>query len=389
MTRAAWARPTRRVCAACAIGPDYKRPDTVTPPADYRSITAAQTEQSIADVAWADMFGDPELTEVIRQALTGNLDPPRRGARVEEFRARHGVARSAFGPEIRAGVSTSPNPLSDEDATYTGGLTLNWEIDLFGRLRRSDEAARAALLASEDNARAVMSSLVAAVANTWFQLRELDVEIVIISDTIRSQEESLALVRSLMRNGVASGAGGAAGDRAARDDTHAASGSGAAAHADRELPPVPARQSAGRSESQRAAGGRRVPAESPRRTARAAPRAAAGRARAREHAARRDRAGRRRAGDTLSLLSIGLTSFLGIVSPELSHLLDGDDSGGRAVRDRAGGGHADLPVGPGDGDRRGGARRTAAGGARVSVVASCRRCARSPTRSSRRRRCGS
>ena len=119
---------------------------------------------------------------------------------------RQHVARSAFGPEVRASVSTGVNPQGTEDASYSAGLTLNWELDLFGRLRRSNEAARAQLLASEDNARAIMSSLVAAVAGTWFELRELDAEVTIIRETIRSQEASLALVQSLMRNGVASGA---------------------------------------------------------------------------------------------------------------------------------------------------------------------------------------
>jgi multidrug efflux system outer membrane protein len=194
------------LCSACAIGPDYERPDTVTPPPEYRDVATIQTEKSIADVAWAQMFGDPELTAVIQQALATNFDLLAAVARVEEFRARQHVTRAAFGPEIRAGLTTSPSPQGDEDASYAAGLSLTWELDLFGRLRRSNEAARALLMSSEDNARAVMSSLVASVASTWFQLRELDAEVQIIRETIRTQEASLALVQSLMRNGVASGA---------------------------------------------------------------------------------------------------------------------------------------------------------------------------------------
>ncbi|HMN44000.1 MAG TPA: efflux transporter outer membrane subunit [Povalibacter sp.] len=197
---------TALLLSACAIGPDYERPESVTPPADYRGIAAVQTEKSVADTAWAQMFGDPELVAVIQQALTTNLDLLSAVARVEEFRARQHLARSAFGPQLGANISTSPNPQSREDASYSGGLSLTWELDLFGKLRRSNEAARAQLMASEDNARAVMSALVASVATTWFQLRELDAEVQIIRDTIHSQEESLALVRSLMRNGVSSGA---------------------------------------------------------------------------------------------------------------------------------------------------------------------------------------
>lgn len=210
--RAPWAKkaftPTLAalLCCACTIGPSYERPDMVTPPAEYRAVAAVQTEKSVADVAWAELFNDPELTEVIRQALSGNLDLANAVARVEEFRARQRVERSAFGPQIRAVASTSPNPQSDEDSSYSAGLSLNWELDLFGRIRRSNEAARAQLFASEDNARAVMSSLVASVATTWFQLRELDAEVGIIRETIQTQEASLALVQALMRNGVASGA---------------------------------------------------------------------------------------------------------------------------------------------------------------------------------------
>lgn len=204
--RSGWLFGAGALCASCAIGPDYERPESVTPPPEYRGVSVAQTQTSIADLAWAQLFGDPELVVAIQQALVNSPDLLNAAARVEEFRARRHLARSAFGPEIRASASTSANPQSDEDASYTAGLTLNWELDLFGRLRRSDEAARAQLLASENNARAVMSSLVAAVASTWFELRELDAEVTIIGDTVRSQEASLALVQSLMRNGVASGA---------------------------------------------------------------------------------------------------------------------------------------------------------------------------------------
>jgi multidrug efflux system outer membrane protein len=83
---------------------------------------------------------------------------------------------------------------------------LNWELDLFGRLRRANEATRAELLATEDAQRGIVASLVAEVAATWFQLREIDEEILIIERTIASQQASLDLVRSLKRNGVASAA---------------------------------------------------------------------------------------------------------------------------------------------------------------------------------------
>jgi len=190
--------------AGCAIGPDYKRPADLPAPAQYRDVLSAQQATSFADVGWADTFNDPELRPLLETALKNNLDLRIALARVEEYRGYSRIARSYFGPEIRAVGNTSPSSFSKEDSSYSLGLALNWELDLFGRLRRSDEAARAQLLASEDSARGVMNSLVATVATSWFQLRELDEEVAIIQRTIESQSASLELVRSQKRNGVAS-----------------------------------------------------------------------------------------------------------------------------------------------------------------------------------------
>lgn len=190
--------------AGCVIGPDYERPELPVP-VEHRGVLSPQDAESYADLQWAQVFADPELVPLIERALANNLDLRIAAARVEEFRGRARISRSYLGPEIRGVGSTAPSPASDEDSSYSLGLSLNWELDLFGRLRRADEASRAQLLATEDFARGVMNSLVADVATTWFRLRALDEEVAIIERTIRSQEESLALVRSLKQNGVASG----------------------------------------------------------------------------------------------------------------------------------------------------------------------------------------
>lgn len=192
------------VIGACAIGPDYERPELPAPD-DFRGVLAPQAAKSFADLEWTAVFNDPELRAVIETAIANNLDLRIAAARIEEFRGQTRIARSYLGPELRGVGSTSPSTFGDEDSSYSLGLSLNWEIDLFGRLRRSSEVARAQLLATEDAARGVMNSLVANVATTWFLLRELDEEVAIIERTIRSQEGTLALVRSLKRNGVASG----------------------------------------------------------------------------------------------------------------------------------------------------------------------------------------
>jgi multidrug efflux system outer membrane protein len=202
-TRGLLAAAVALTLAGCTIGPNYTRPE-LPAPAEYRGVLAPQDAQSFADLNWAEVFNDPELKTVIQAALLNNLDLKIASARVEEYRARVRVARSYYGPEIRGVGSTSPSPGTPDDSSYTLGLSLNWEIDLFGRLRRANEVTRAQMLAIEDVQRGVVNALVADVASTWFRLRLIDEEIAIIERTIRSQEAALELVRSLKRNGVAS-----------------------------------------------------------------------------------------------------------------------------------------------------------------------------------------
>ncbi|MFV0277068.1 MAG: efflux transporter outer membrane subunit [Parahaliea sp.] len=188
----------------CAVGPDYQRPELAVGDTFHTTVSLQQA-QSIADIAWLEFFNDPQLTELLRTALANNLDLQATLARLDEAQARLRVARSAYGPSINGQIANSATPGSKgNDATFTGGLVVGWELDIFGKLRRQSEAARAALLASEEGARAVMASLVTGVAASWYQLRELDEEVRVIKRNIATQERSLELVRSLQGSGVAS-----------------------------------------------------------------------------------------------------------------------------------------------------------------------------------------
>jgi len=310
-------------------------------PAQYRGALSPQEATSFADLGWSDTFSDPELRAVIATALANNLDLQIAVARVEEYRGRAQVARSYLGPEIRGGATTSPNSASSENSSYTLGLTLNWEIDLFGRLRRGNEAARAQLLASEDVARGVMTAVVADVATTWFQLRELDAEIAIIERTITSEQDSLNLVRSLKRNGVASGT-----------DEQQAISQLAATRA--QLPFAEQRRVQSENLLRFLLGGEPGPVQ---RTMPAAevpvpsdiPVGLPGELLSRRpdlrqlenqlHAATAEVGVAE--STRFPYLSIGLTSFFGIVSPELSHLLDGRNP---ATSLFSIGPYADMPI---------------------------------------------
>lgn len=205
---------TRRLSAAlsiallggCMLGPDYSRPDLGLT-ASYRGETAAAAQaRSVSDIAWSELFQDPELTAILQRAVERNLDLKIALARIEAARAQNGIARSFYLPTVSGSLSTSPNVGGGSDNSYSLGAVLNWELDIFGKVRRENQATLAELLATEDGARAVMSSLVATTTVTWLNLRALDHELAITKANIVSQEESLALVRSLIKGGVANGA---------------------------------------------------------------------------------------------------------------------------------------------------------------------------------------
>ena len=191
--------------SACApMGPNYKRP-TITPPAAYRSVTVTPDQaHSVADLPWTEMFNEPELTALIREAIDHNLDLMAALARVEEFRGRAALSRADLKPFVGGQFSTSGVPNRDDiDNSYSGSLFFNWEIDFFGRLRRGAEASAADLLATESGTRAVMSLIVTDVAQLYVTLRTFDEQLAIIQRTIKAQEESLSLVQKLAAGGVA------------------------------------------------------------------------------------------------------------------------------------------------------------------------------------------
>src|SRR5262245_43446924 len=202
----------------CAVGPNYHRP-AVKPPDVFRGLPAATppTEPtSLADVKWFELFKDSQLQELIRTALVQNYDLRIAVARVDAARANLGITRADQFPNIAAsGEFTTvrnsasgafPLPQGVGLNRSFGGVALNllsFEVDLWGRLRRATEAARADLLASEENRKAVITTLVSDVASAYFNLIELDQELEIAKRTLTSREGSLDLIRTRRQGGVA------------------------------------------------------------------------------------------------------------------------------------------------------------------------------------------
>jgi len=206
------ATPLSMLLVGCApVGPNYARPPMPTE-SQYRFVEGAQAA-SLADVPWFQVFDDTTLQSHIRDAIGNNLDLRAATARVEEARARAGVAKSFLYPQVdgvasyaaRQASNASIQPNGGEDTTHQSGnygFQLSWELDLFGRLRREQEVALALALASEQVRRGVLVTLVGDVATNYFRLRELDLQLEIARSTLRINDETVTYFQNRLDGGV-------------------------------------------------------------------------------------------------------------------------------------------------------------------------------------------
>ena len=203
------------VAAGCTLGPRYRRPEVPTP-LTFRGAEAAtdQTAGSLADLEWSALFNDPKLTEAVTGALQRNFDVRIAAERVLQARAIYRIARSDRFPEVgaSANVATARAPRegatalpegADRDVTYTeAGFSLSWELDVWGRLRSLTEAARARYLATEEARRAVVTTLIGDVMETYLGLRALDLELEIARRTGSAATEGLRLTQARQERGI-------------------------------------------------------------------------------------------------------------------------------------------------------------------------------------------
>jgi multidrug efflux system outer membrane protein len=188
----------------CAVGPNYKRV-AVPAPDHYYTERTPQTS-SIADVAWWELFKDPVLQGLINEALKNNFDVATAAARVEEARAFAGVANSVYYPQIGYGVGIGGQraPAIPNHTYYNYNFNLAWEIDVWGRIRRLNEQQRALYFSTEEAQRGVWLTLVANVAQAYFELRALDAQLVITKDTAQSFQDTFDLFNKKLEGGAAS-----------------------------------------------------------------------------------------------------------------------------------------------------------------------------------------
>ena len=199
--------------AGCAIGPNYKRP-AIESPSHFRSASETIATNSLADLAWWDVYNDDTLTALIRIALTNNYDLRIAVTRVEQARAITIQTRSQFFPQVayegeaaRGKNSLLGTPVPTGRATansFLGVFNASWEVDLWGRIHRLNESARAQFFAAEEARRDIMLSLIGDVAQSYFELLELDDELEIARRTTNSFGETLRVFSQRLEGGVVS-----------------------------------------------------------------------------------------------------------------------------------------------------------------------------------------
>jgi NodT family efflux transporter outer membrane factor (OMF) lipoprotein len=204
---------TMTLSGCFAVGPDYKTPDLSAPPEWSRSLqggVTAATPDKQALAQWWSTLGDPDLSNLIERATTGNLDLKTAQARVREARARRGVAQAGLFPTLDAGGSATRSRGSEQMSKgeiqdlYRLGFDASWELDIFGRVRRSVEAAQGDLEASEADYQDVLVTLAAEVALNYVEARTLQTQLQVAEENLKTQQETLQLTQWRFEAGLVS-----------------------------------------------------------------------------------------------------------------------------------------------------------------------------------------
>lgn len=191
------------LASGCTLGPDYERPQ-LPAPETWRQLPQAEAE-SLANTGWWAVFDDPRLQELVNLALVENKDLKIAVERIEEARARYGFAKADFWPKVDASASAGRAQLAaadDDSALFGISADVSWEIDFFGRVRRTTESEKALFLGTEEARRSAVLSLVADVARAYFELRDLDRRLEVARRTIASRGEYVVLARDRFEGGI-------------------------------------------------------------------------------------------------------------------------------------------------------------------------------------------
>jgi outer membrane protein, multidrug efflux system len=203
--------PLFLLLAGCRLGPNYRVPDVSTP-AVFRGAAGAARQESYADLPWWDVFHDETLRQLIREALRNNQDMAAATARVEQARQIAAEARSEYFPAVGYAtvLSYGHNQFTGSPASNTQNpqgfllalVRATWEVDLWGRIRRTNEAARAQLLASEEVRRGVMLTLSSDLSQAYFELLGLRYRLEIGRSMVQTYTSTLRIFTERFQGGL-------------------------------------------------------------------------------------------------------------------------------------------------------------------------------------------
>lgn len=195
--------------AGCSVGPDYVRPDMEIPDStiymqDY--TVEDSLALALADTTWWELFGDTVLTYLIKTAVQENNDIKIAAARVDQYMGLYGVEESNYYPKFDAGASgqigeSNLQGVKYRDNRFSVSLSAFWEIDIWGKIRRANEAALADLLSAEEVRRGVILSITSLIASSYFDLLSLDAQLEIAKRTVDSRAKSLGLFQQRWERG--------------------------------------------------------------------------------------------------------------------------------------------------------------------------------------------
>lgn len=191
--------------SSCRIYSSYQRPDGLPTDSLFRDTTIVSADDSLSfgDLPWEDVFGDPQLQELIRYGLAHNTDMQTALLRLDEAKAQLLSAKLAFLPALTLspqGTLTSTDG-SKTVKTYELPLQASWEVDLFGSLRNAKKGAQATLLQQQAYQQAVRSELIASIANHYYSLLMLDEQIDISSSTMEVWKDQVRLMEAKLKVG--------------------------------------------------------------------------------------------------------------------------------------------------------------------------------------------
>jgi len=199
------------ILAGCAVGPDYARVEPGAPPEWHTQLQGGLTPglpepETLAH--WWNVLNDEELSSLEERAVEGNLDLKSARARIREARALRGISKANLFPTLDASASATNygssenSPSTNENKLYSAGFDAGWELDVFGGVRRSVEAAQADLEATQEDLYDVMVSLLAEVALNYVEVRTFQTALTVTESNIKSQEETYELNRSRYQAGI-------------------------------------------------------------------------------------------------------------------------------------------------------------------------------------------